>query len=56
MDTGAAAGEDFVNFVIPKKIDAELIKEMFVECLALFGVISLAAVLALAMRVFLGKW
>lgn len=56
MDTGAAAREDFVKFVVPEKIDAALVKEMLVECLALFGVISLAAVLALAFRVFEGKW
>lgn len=56
MDTGAAAREDFVKFVVPEKIDAALIKEMFLECLALFGVIALAATLVIAFRLFEGKW
>jgi len=45
-----------VKFVVPEKIDAALIKEMFVECLALLGVIALAATLAIAFRVLEGKW
>ena len=45
-----------MKFVIPEKIDAALFKTMFMECLALLGVISLAATLAIAFRAFLGKW
>jgi len=56
IDTGAELPEAFVKFVIPEKIDAELFKTMFMECLALLGVISLAAILAIAFRAFLGKW
>jgi len=56
IDTGAAILEAFVKFEMPEKIDAALVKTMFMECLALFGIISLAATLAVAFRVFLGKW
>lgn len=45
-----------MKFEKPEKIDAALFKEMFLECLALFGVIALAGTLAIAFRVFEGKW
>jgi hypothetical protein len=56
MDTGPAAREDFVKFVVPEKFDAALVKEMFMECLALFGMIALAGILTVAFRMFVGKW
>lgn len=34
----------------------ESIKDMLMECLALLGVCAIAAVLALAFRIFEGKW
>lgn len=45
-----------MKFEVPEKIDAALVKQMLLECLALFGVIALAATLAAAFRVFEGKW
>lgn len=48
--------EALVKFEKPEKIDAALFKEMFLECLALFGVIALAGTLAIAFRLFEGKW
>jgi hypothetical protein len=56
MDTVLANREVILKFEIPQKFDRALLQEIFMECLALLGVCSLAGVLALAMRVFEGKW
>jgi len=45
-----------VKFEKPEKIDAALVQQIFIECLALLGVIALAGTLALAFRLFEGKW
>jgi len=45
-----------VKFEKPEKIDAAFFQGVFMECLALFGVIALAGILATAFRIFEGKW
>ena len=45
-----------MKFEKPEKINAAFFKEVFMECLAIFGCLALTGTLVLAVRIFLGKW